>query len=205
MRNIHLYLTKVKELVLLVQDTIRQSEDTLKRLLVTRKTDMGQLVSAFLGEREGVHEAETLESLRILQKLVAAKLEAYAQKMEAEAFEDKSLPIIAVVDKTEKYLVKVENAPAEEIKKTLDDLFEGEFLDGLHNLVSTALNELLGNTSAGEKEKRAFHVVYANSTLLRVDYHMYKYDFSSKGLRDKMQNALCYVVHIAVLDPSSQS
>jgi len=161
---------------------------------------MGQLISAFLGESEGVHEAETLESLRILQKLVSTKLEAYAMEMEARAFEDKSLPIIAVVDKSEKYMVKVENEPSEEIKSTLDNLFEGEFLGGLHNLVSAALNELLGNTEAGEKEKREFHVVYANNNILRIDYHMYKYDFSSHGLRDKLQNALCYVVQIAVLD-----
>lgn len=157
-------------------------------------------ISAFLGESEGVHEAETLESLRILQKLVSTKLDAYAKEMEAQAFDDKSLPIVAVVDRTEKYMVRVQNAPAEEIQKTLGDLFGGEFLGGLHNLVSAALNELLGNTAAGEKEMRAFHVVYANNNILRVDYHMYKYDFSSKGLRDKMQNALCYVVQTSVLD-----
>ena len=115
-------------------------------------SEMGQPISAFLGESEGVHE------------------------MEAQAFDDKSL------------------------QKTLGDLFGGEFLGGLHNLVSAALNELLGNTAAGEKEMKAFHVVYANNNILRVDYHMYKYDFSSKGLRDKMQNALCYVVQTSVLD-----
>ena len=49
------------------------------------------------------------------------------------------------------------------------------------NLVKAALNELLGNASAGEKERRECHVVYANNSILRVDYHLYKYDFSSKG------------------------
>ena len=158
---------------------------------------MGQLISEFLG---GDAEEEVKESLQLLQKLVSSKMQAYATDMEKRAFEDKSLPILAVVDKTEKYMVKVSKAPSEEVEKTVGELFEGEFLGGLRNLVSAALNELLGNASAGEKERREFHVVYANNSILRVDYHMYKYDFSSKGLREKAENALCYVAQVAVLD-----
>ena len=157
---------------------------------------MGQLISEFLG---GDADEEAKESVQILQKLVSAKLEAYATEMEARAFEDKSLPILAVVDKTEKYTVQVKKDSAD-VGGVVDSLFKGEFLDGLHNLVSTALNELLGNASAGEKEKRECHVVYANNSILRVDYHMYKYDFSSKGLRDTAENALCYVIQVGVLD-----
>lgn len=120
--------------------------------------------------------------------------------MEAKAFEDKSLPILAVVDKTEKYMVKVSEGASENVESVVDDLFNGEFLNGLKDLVKTAMNELLGNASAGEKEKRECHVVYANNSILRVDYHMYKYDFSTQGLRDKAENAFCYVVQVSVLD-----
>ena len=158
---------------------------------------MGLDISKFLG---GDAEEYVKETVQILQKLVSAKLEAFAAEMEAEAFEDRSLPISAVVDKTEKYMVKVKAASSDQIQNTLGDLFKGEFLDGLQNLVTAALNELLGNAAAGEKEKRGFHVVYANNSILRVDYHMYKYDFSSEGLKGKAENAFCYVVQMAVLD-----
>ena len=158
---------------------------------------MGQVISEFLG---GDAEAEVKESLQILQKLVSAKLEAYATEMEARAFEDKSLPILAVVDKTEEYTVKASKGTSDKVAGVVDSLFEGAFMDGLKKVVSTALDELLGNASAGEKEKRDFHVIYANNSLLRVDYHMYKYDFSSDGLRHKAENALCYVIQVAVLD-----
>lgn len=161
---------------------------------------MGQLIGSFLEESEKQHEDEVVEAIRLLQKFVAAKLEAEADQMESRAFEDKSLPIVAVVNKVESYIVKVQNAPAEEIKKAISDIFQGEFLDGLEHIISAALNELLGNVMAGEKEFKSFHVVFANNSLLRVDYYMYKYDFSSKGLRDKVQNALCYVAQVAVLD-----
>lgn len=158
---------------------------------------MGQVISEFLGTNPQEDVKETIE---ILQKLVSAKLQAYATEMEAKAFEDKSLPIIAVVDKTEKYMVKVSEGASENVESVVDDLFNGEFLNGLKDLVKTAMNELLGNASAGEKEKRECHVVYANNSILRVDYHMYKYDFSTQGLRDKAENAFCYVVQVSVLD-----
>lgn len=158
---------------------------------------MGQVISEFLGTNPQEDVKETIE---ILQKLVSAKLEAYAADMEAKAFQDKSLPILAVVDKTEKYMVKVSEGASEHVGSVVDDLFSGEFLDGLKHLVKTAMNELLGNASAGEKEKRECHVVYANNSIVRVDYLMYKYDFSSHGLRDTAQNAFCYVVQVAVLD-----
>lgn len=158
---------------------------------------MGQVISEFLGTSP---EENVKEAIEILQKLVSAKLQAYAAEMEAKAFEDKSLPILAVVDKTEKYMVKVSEGASAHVESVVDDLFNGEFLDGLKHLVKTAMNELLGNASAGEKEKRECHVVYANNSILRVDYHMYKYDFSTQGLRDRAENAFCYVVQVSVLD-----
>ena len=88
-------------------------------------------------------------------------------------------------------MVKVKKKP------TLGHLFKGEFLDGLKDVVKAAVNELLGNTAAGE---RGFHVVFAQNGLCRIDYHMYKYVFSSKGLQEKVENALCFVVQMSVLD-----
>ena len=161
---------------------------------------MGQVISNFIEESEKRNEAQVVEPLQLLQKLVSAKLEARAAKLEAEAFEDKSLPIVATVKKVETYLVKVEIAPSADIKKSMEDIFQGEFLDGFQHLVTAAVNELLGNTLAGEKEFSSFQVVFANNSLLRIDFYIYKYDFSSEGLREKIQNAFCYVVQVGVLD-----
>ena len=165
-----------------------------------RSNTMGQVISNFIEESEKRNEAQVVEPLQLLQKLVSAKLEAQAAKLEAEAFEDKSLPIVATVKKVETYLVKVETAPSEDIKKSMEDIFQGDFLDGFQHLVTTAVNELLGNTLAGEKEFSSFQVVFANNSLLRIDFYIYKYDFSSEGLREKIQNAFCYVVQVGVLD-----
>ena len=82
-----------------------------------------------------------------------------------------------MVDKVEKYLVKVESAPFEE---AIDEVFEGDFLGGLKSVVSAAINKLLENTSAGEQE-RCFP-----TTVFSV---LYKYEFSSEGPRNKFRNA----------------
>jgi hypothetical protein len=134
------------------------------------------------------------------RQLVSAKLEAHAEKMAIEAFEDKSLPIVALVDKVERYAVKVEIVPAAKVNECIKDVFQGKFLKGLGDAVTSAVNELLGNTSAGEEERAETHIVFANNSLLRIDYYMYKYEFGSKGLREKFRNALCYVVQVGVLD-----
>ena len=68
---------------------------------ITRKFIMGTPVSSFLNSKSPGVTADVKESVEILQKLVSTKLQAYATEMEAKAFEDKSLPICALVDKVE--------------------------------------------------------------------------------------------------------
>ena len=46
----------------------------------------------------------------------------------------------------------------------------------------------------------AFQLVIASSSVILVDYHGYKLAFSSKGLRDKFEYAICYVVQLGILD-----
>ena len=141
---------------------------------ITRKFIMGTPVSSFLNSKSPGVTADVKESVEILQKLVSTKLQAYATEMEAKAFENKSLPICAVVDKTEMYMVKVKKKPSEEVEATLGHLFKGEFLDGLKDVVKAAVTELLGNAAAGEIEKRGFHVAFAQNGHCRIDYNMYK-------------------------------
>ena len=85
-------------------------------------------------------------------------------------------------------------------ENAIGEVTSGDFLGGLENLLSVALNEVLGNTSAGEAEKTDFHVIYANNSLLRLDYMMYKYTFASKGLKDECTNAFCYCMQVGILD-----
>ena len=120
--------------------------------------------------------------------------------MENEAIEDKSLPIVAVVDKSMKYSIKVSSATSDEVAKAIDEVLKGDFLDGLKTIIKVGLDAMLGNVAAGETEKQDFHVVFANNSLLRIDYMCYKYEFSSKGIVHEVKNVFCYYLQIGVLD-----
>ena len=151
-------------------------------------------------EQQEKNNAETTEKLQTIHKMMVDKIGATSAKMQNEAIEDKSLPIVTVVDKSQKYKIKVTSAPDPAITGAIGELMSGNFLAGITSLITVALNEFLGNTSAGETEKVDFHVIYANNSLLRIDYMMYKYEFTSSGLKSEFQNAFCYYMQVGVLD-----
>ena len=160
---------------------------------------MGNIVDTIKAQQEK-NEAETVEKLQTIHNMMVDKIASSSAKMQNDAIEDKTLPIVAVIDKSEKYKVHVRTAPSDDVSDGINDLLSGDFLGGLKSLIGVALNEFLGNASAGETEKNNFHVIYANNSLLRLDYMMYKYEFSSKGLKDNYENAFCYYLQVGVLD-----
>ena len=85
---------------------------------------------------------------------------AASNKMGVEAAADKSLPVASVVDKSEKYRIKVTSVPDKGIENAIGEVMSGDFLGGLKNLINVALKEVLGNTSAGETEKTDSRVIY---------------------------------------------
>ena len=96
--------------------------------------------------------------------MMVDKITAASNKMGDEAAEDKSRPVVSVVDKSEKYQIKVTSVPDKGIEKAIGEVMSGDFLGGLKNLINwVALNEVLGNTSAGETEKTDSRVIYPNN------------------------------------------
>ena len=91
------------------------------------------------------------------------KIAAASNKMGDEAAEDKILPVVSVVDKSEKYQIKVTSVSDKGIENALGEVMSGDFLGGLKNLINVALNEILGDTSAGETEKTDSRVIYPNN------------------------------------------
>lgn len=161
---------------------------------------MGQSISIERAE-EQEHQEDTIEHLRLIQQMLIAKCEGQAKKMKAEAFKDKRFPILAVVEKTEKFFVRAElKVVAEEIEGHVSGVIDSEFLGGFINTVSAAVNELLKDTFATEKQRSGSHVVFANSSFLRVSYYLYKYEFRSKDLKAKFKNAVCFMLQVGVLD-----
>ncbi|XP_078375436.1 uncharacterized protein LOC144658827 [Oculina patagonica] len=160
---------------------------------------MGNILDT-IKQQQDANNAEMMEKLQTVHKMMVDKIAATSAQMQNAAIEDKSLPIVTVVDKSQKYKIKVTNAPDQAISGAIGELMSGNFLSGLTSLITVALNQFLGNTSAGESEKIDFHVIYANNSLLRIDYMLYKYEFTSSGLKTQFQNAFCYYMQVAILD-----
>ena len=77
------------------------------------------------------NDTETKEKLQMVHNMMVDKITAASNKMGDEAAEDKSLPIVYVVDKSEKYQIKVESTPDKDIKNAIGEVMSGDFLGGL--------------------------------------------------------------------------
>ena len=156
-------------------------------------------MGAILGPQNQATE-EVKEQMMMMEKLLLNKIEAVRYQLQQNVNEDTNLPVVAVIQRVQRMSISISTGASSEVEGVIDDIFGGEFLGGLKKIVKTGLNALLGNASAGEKENTGFSVVYSDNTLLRVDYYMYKYDLTSKGVVEKMSNGFLYYVQISVLD-----
>ena len=144
---------------------------------------------------------ETIEQLGLIQQMLVAKTETVAKKMRDDANEDKRFPVKAVVKTVGKQLIATgDKASVEEIRMNVREVCRSEFVDGLIKMAWRDVNELLQNTTGNEAERMASQLVISNSSVLRVDYLVYKFAFSSKGLKDKFECAICYVVQLGILN-----
>ena len=160
---------------------------------------MGNSIEAKKEEQEQ-DEAEAKEMLNTMNNLMTQKCAAISAQFKDAAVADPTLPIVAVVDKTEKYMLQVKSVVNENISNGLKEVLSGQFMKGLEDTITGAMQVFVTDESEGESQETDFHVVYANNSLLRVDYLMYKYNFSSKGILSKYENAFCYVMQVGVLD-----
>ena len=127
-------------------------------------------------------------------------LAAQSERMKSAAIEDKNLPLVAVVDTKKFSSFRAESGVGAKVDKAVSSLFDGKFMGGFKSAVSTALDTFLGNATAGKQENTEFHVVFDRNALIRIDLYYYKYEFSSRKLKDHAKNMFCYVAQVAVLD-----
>ena len=162
---------------------------------------MGNPISQELQAQQAKNDEQTIETLTMMSKMLQNKIAATSAKIQSLASGDDKLPIVAVVSQTEKYKVNVSSkAPTGAVDGAVKEVLSGKFLEGLTTMINGALNAVLGSSSGGEMEKQDFHVVFANNSLVRIDYLIYKYEFSSKGIKKIAKNAFCYYLQVGVLD-----
>lgn len=162
---------------------------------------MGNPISKVLLDQEDKGQSETLEKLKLLKETMVNKVAAASAIMRDKALQDESLPVAAIVDTSEKYSVNVkESLHAKDVTGAVREILSGEFMEGFLKVLEIGVNAFLKSSEAGASEMRDFHVIFSNNTLLRIDFMVYKYQFSAKGFKDDFENGFCYCSQTTVLD-----
>ena len=90
------------------------------------------------------------------------------------------------------------------IDATLNDSLEGVFSDrskkSIGGLIKGVVHCFFTNDSIGEVKEEDMLVVWDNNALLRVDYFMWRYNFSNKKVVEHIDSVIAYVVIKRVID-----
>ena len=124
----------------------------------------GTSIPKKIKKRQDDNDAEIAETLQTMHKMIVNK--NFCQ-IDNEAISEKSVPIAEVVDKVEKYKIKVSSAPSPDVQAAVNEVLKRDFLGGMISLISVGIDQMLGNASARETEKVDFHTVFANKILLQ--------------------------------------
>lgn len=118
-------------------------------------------------------------------------------KIESLASGDDRLPIVAVVSRTEKYMVNVSSkAPTGAVDGAVKEVTVRNIPWRVGNNDKRCSQCCPRKFLGWEMEKQDFQVVFANNNLVQIDYLIYKYEFSSKGTK-KIAKPECLLLLLA--------
>jgi len=163
---------------------------------------MGQSASQIKESVEAENKKEKTEleeRLSFLHK--AAIIHLKIKKNEILAGSENDLKIHGGIDVEEHMKIRF-NASEDESQLTnvIGDIFSGDILDGLKKVVVAATESILGNGVVGEVEEQDHEIVWYNNSLVRIDFYLWRYNFSSKEVIKDVGNVLAYYVTKRVIE-----
>ena len=103
----------------------------------------GTSISKEIKKRQDDNDAEIAKTLQTMHKMIVSK---NCCQVDNDTISEKSVPIAAVVDKVEKYKIKVSSAPSPDVQATINEALKRDFLSEMIWLI-------LGNATARELRK----------------------------------------------------
>ncbi|MGW0522109.1 hypothetical protein [Crossiella sp. NPDC003009] len=91
--------------------------------------------------------------------------------------------------------VDVHKGADDGINQAVDTFFggaDGAAKKGIHHLVSTAVSTILGNATLGQVEEKGFMIALEHNAIVRVNYALWRYNFSSKSIIANCENAFVF-------------
>ena len=163
---------------------------------------MGQSAAAIRDAAKTENEtvkAELEERLSFLHKSALNHLEV--KKNEIMSGSDNDLKIHGGTDVEEHMKIRLNVSTDEsEIVEAIGDIFSGEILEGLKKVVIAGVESILGNGAVGEVEEQDYEIVWYNNALVRIDFYLWRYNFSSNGVIKDVESVMAYYCAKRVVD-----
>lgn len=160
---------------------------------------MGQAISSIFGDPKK-DEQTAKDALNSLIELAKAKSVIFDEQILANASNILEIPIDKILIKD--YVIQASVSSdaqnlAGAVKNTIGNFANGDFVDGITDILKVGLNALFGNYSGSISEKQLYLIsVGPLGGIFRIDYYMYSYKFQSETLSKYASNVVtvCYVV-----------
>ena len=156
--------------------------------------------------------AELRERLTFLQTMAITTLDAKTNDILRGQEGDLKIHGGTIVEVHKRVEIKHEASAKslnEAVDAVMDDGLKGVFSDrvkgAIGGMVKTAIATFFCNDSVGEVQQDDMIVVWDNNALLRVDYFLWRYNFSTKKIVEHVDSVFAYVVIKRVIDVASVS
>ena len=158
-------------------------------------------------DEEDEKVAELRERLTFLQTMANTTLDAKTDDILRGQEGDLKIHGGTIVEVHKRVEIKHEDSAKtldEVVDATMDDGLRGVFSDrvkgAIGGIVKTAIATFFCNDSVGEVKQEDMVVVWDNNALLRVDYFLWRYNFSTKKIVEHVDSVFAYAVIKRVID-----
>ncbi len=164
---------------------------------------MGQSVSD-LRKQATIPQAEKKqefqERLQILERMIEQRLETQKIHILNGEKNDQEIDTGTIVSLHKMVYIKMAEGESEDMKKTIHQLFSGDFIGGLESIVELGAETVLGNDSMGEYETTDMFIVWNENALLRCDAYYYRWNFVSESVITETEGATGVLLVKRVID-----
>lgn len=155
-----------------------------------------QSISQLVEKKKEAKEFEKAFKLLNTEQSMRQTLDCKKSKIYIDALNDECLPIVCARDQFDEFLVGIDDNSEETlkngIKNELEKHLRSEYLEELTSLLTGVLQSVL--KASTKREVQQTHVVYANKSVIRIDYYLY---FESI---EEAKNVLLYYIQVGVID-----
>ena len=165
-----------------------------------------------VGAEKPERVAELRERLTFLQHMAYTTIDAKTNEILHGQEGDLKIHGGTIVEIHKRAEIKHEDTPKnlnEAVDSVMTDGLNGVFSQRVKNsigsLVKTAIATFFHDDSVGEVKYEDMIVVWDNNALLRVDYFLWRYNFSTKNILEHIDSVYAYVVIKRVIDVNKVS